>query len=203
MITDGGENSAIARRMQSKGFTLIEVLVALAIVSIGLLAIAALQATGLRVNHGAYLRTQASYVAYDIADRMRANLAAAVAGNYQVNANTPPTAPVAPAAPGSGFDCITNFTGTSVANTCGPAELAQADLFEWYASVAGRAGPPIVPALLPAGEATIACADTPCTRGSLHTITVRWDGDRTGAAGRNCPPQDNDDLLCVRIVVQL
>ncbi|MBA2408605.1 MAG: type IV pilus modification protein PilV [Gammaproteobacteria bacterium] len=176
------------------GFTLIEVLVALAIVSIGLLAIAALQMTGLRVNHNAYLRTQASYIAYDIADRMRANLTAAVAGNYQVNA----AAPVAP-----GFNCITNFTGTTVANTCSPAELAQADLFQWYASLAGSPGPPVVPALLPGSDAVIACADTPCARGSLHTVTVRWDGDRTGFTGRACPPVVDVDLLCVRIVVQL
>jgi type IV pilus assembly protein PilV len=56
-----------------RGFSLIEVLVALLVLSIGLLGLAALQAQGLRFNHDAYVRTQATHLAYDIVDRMRAN----------------------------------------------------------------------------------------------------------------------------------
>lgn len=55
------------------GFTLLEVLIALVILSIGLLGIAALQGVGLRSSHGAYLTSQASLLAYDMADRIRAN----------------------------------------------------------------------------------------------------------------------------------
>jgi type IV pilus assembly protein PilV len=53
-----------------RGFTLIEVLVAVVILAIGLLGLAGLQATGLRSNHSAYLRSQASLQAYDIIDRI-------------------------------------------------------------------------------------------------------------------------------------
>ena len=56
-----------------KGFTLIEVLVALVILSVGLLGLAGLQTTGIRNNHSANLRSQATIMAYDIADRIRAN----------------------------------------------------------------------------------------------------------------------------------
>jgi type IV pilus assembly protein PilV len=63
------------RRRRESGFTLIEVLVALLVLSIGLLGLAALQAQGLRFNHDAYVRTQATQLAYDIVDRMRANSA--------------------------------------------------------------------------------------------------------------------------------
>lgn len=55
------------------GFSLIEVLVALLVLSVGLLGLAALQTTGLAFNHQSYERTQAVLQAYDIIDRMRAN----------------------------------------------------------------------------------------------------------------------------------
>jgi type IV pilus assembly protein PilV len=61
-----------ARRVPG-GFTMVEMLVALLALSIGLLGIAGLQLTGLRANLGASLRSQATYLAYDILDRMRAN----------------------------------------------------------------------------------------------------------------------------------
>ena len=63
------------RRRRDSGFSIIEVLVALLVLAIGLLGLAALQAQGLRFNHDAYVRTQATQLAYDIIDRMRANRA--------------------------------------------------------------------------------------------------------------------------------
>ena len=63
----------MTRPSRSRGFTLLEVLIALVILSIGLLGIATLQGVGLRSSHGAYLTSQASLLAYDIADRIRAN----------------------------------------------------------------------------------------------------------------------------------
>lgn len=56
-----------------EGFSLVEVLVALFVLSVGLLGLAALQTTGLKFNHQSYERTQAVLQAYDIIDRMRAN----------------------------------------------------------------------------------------------------------------------------------
>lgn len=58
---------------RARGFTLIEALVALLALSIGLLGVAGLQLAGLRANVGASWRTQGTYLAYDILDRMRAN----------------------------------------------------------------------------------------------------------------------------------
>ena len=69
---------------RTRGFTLIEALVALLVLSIGLLGVAALQLTSLRSNHGSAMRSQATFLAYDIIDRMRANRAAALAGNYNI-----------------------------------------------------------------------------------------------------------------------
>jgi len=66
------------------GFTLLEALVAIVVLSIGLLGLAALQATALSFNSSAYQRSQATYLAYDILDRMRANLCRARAGDYDL-----------------------------------------------------------------------------------------------------------------------
>lgn len=57
----------------SKGFTLVEVLVTVVIFSVGLLGLAGLQATGIKYNHSSLLRSQATLLAYDITDSMRAN----------------------------------------------------------------------------------------------------------------------------------
>lgn len=57
----------------ARGFTLVEALVALVCLSIGLLGVAALQMTGLRSNLSSSWRSQATYLSYDIIDRMRAN----------------------------------------------------------------------------------------------------------------------------------
>lgn len=67
-----------------RGVTLVEALVALLVLSIGLLGVAGLQMAALRNNHGAHLRSQATVLAYDILDRMRANRTAAMATSYNV-----------------------------------------------------------------------------------------------------------------------
>jgi len=57
-----------------KGFTLIEALVTVIVMSIGLLGIAALQNTSVKFSYDSYLRTQSALLATDLFDRMRANL---------------------------------------------------------------------------------------------------------------------------------
>lgn len=72
--------SATGHRAQT-GATLIEVLVAVVLLSVGLVGLAGLQFNGTKFNHNAYLRSQATALAYDAIDRMRANLAACPAGD--------------------------------------------------------------------------------------------------------------------------
>lgn len=97
------------------GFTLLEVLIAVLVLALGLLGLAALQSTGLRSNHSAYMRSQATVLAYDIIDRMRSNKAAADTGSYDLAlaASPPPSPP----------DCINN--------PCSTAQLATYDLNSW------------------------------------------------------------------------
>lgn len=96
---------------RSRGFTLLEILIALVILSIGLLGIAALQGVGLRSSHGAYLTSQASLLAYDIADRIRANPGMIALGGSIATADG---------------DCDINVSGLG---------LSDADRVEWSCSV--------------------------------------------------------------------
>jgi type IV pilus assembly protein PilV len=57
----------------SRGFTLVEVLVTVVVISVGLLGVIALQVVSLRNNHDSYIRTQATALADDIIDRIRSN----------------------------------------------------------------------------------------------------------------------------------
>lgn len=67
-----------------RGATLIEVLVAMLVLSVGLLGLAGMQMTALKSNQSAYYRSQATVLAYDIIDRMRANRADALNGVYDI-----------------------------------------------------------------------------------------------------------------------
>jgi len=133
------------------GFTLIEVLIAMVVLGVGLLGLAGLQATSLKNNQSAYNRSQATQLAYDIADRIRANTGSAA--SYL-------TATMAPTAAAIQADC------NAVTTTCTAADIAQNDLFEWNAAMLQA---------LPAGAiGSIALA------GSIYTITINWDDNRDG-----------------------
>ena len=95
--------------IEQSGMTLIEVLVSVVVVSVGLLGVAALQVTTLQNTHNSLLRTQASALADDILDRMRANRTVALSGSY--NRAIGDTAPTA------------------------TATRADNDLKEWYAAI--------------------------------------------------------------------
>ncbi len=105
----------------NRGFTMVEFLVSVVVLSIGLIGLAGLQITSLRDNSRAYMRSQASILASDLADRVRANPVA----NYTTITATEKTS------------CLTT-TG------CSADEMAQHDLFEWnsklLAELEGGAG---------------------------------------------------------------
>lgn len=67
---------------REQGFTLLEVLITVLVLSLGLLGLAALQVTSIRDTQGAYLKGQAVNGAYQIIDAMRANRGDALAGDY-------------------------------------------------------------------------------------------------------------------------
>lgn len=127
------------------GFSLVEILVAVVILSVGLLGLAGLQTTSLKNNDDAYLRSQATMLAYSMLDHMRANHDGTISNDYDVA-----FADTAPAQ-----DCI--------ANNCTHAQLAKADLEEWLDKLAKT---------LPEGDGEI--TTTPVDTMTKVVVTVRW-----------------------------
>lgn len=67
---------------QQKGFGMLEVLIALLVLSIGLLGVAALQIVSLKNNQSSMSRSLGTISAYSILDAMRADRSSALAGSY-------------------------------------------------------------------------------------------------------------------------
>jgi len=140
------------RPRQQSGFSLFEVLITMVVSVIGLMGLAALQAAGVRSNQSAYHGSQAAVLAYDIADKMRANTASI--NNYLTSFMTLAQATAAGAQ-----------AGCSTTSGCTTAELAQNDLFDWAAALNAN---------LPSATGTIALD------GTVYTVTVNWDDNRDG-----------------------
>lgn len=107
----------LIRRAQ-RGASLIEVLVAILIVSLGLLALAGLLNVSGRVAKTSEFRATAAQLAADMVDRMRANREGATAGNYSQ----------APTALRTGK---ASQVSCAVATNCTALEIANQDKAEW------------------------------------------------------------------------
>ena len=136
---------------KNAGFTLIEVLIAMVVLAVGLLGLAGLQATSLRNNQSAYNRSQATQLSYDMADRIRANLADAntLANSAYVASTTAALQLTCNSSPG-----------------CTPALMAQNDRALWNANIISALG------LLGTGSVTVDAT----TR--IFTITINWTENR-------------------------
>jgi type IV pilus assembly protein PilV len=142
-----------------KGFTLVEVLVSLVVLAIGLLGIAKLMLVSSHANDSAYLRSQATSLAYQMLDNMRANRQAALTLSYNTAAATPVVFPYA------GTAC----TGTAC--TTAP-QVAQYDLFLWGMRLDANSG--LVPAgALPNGQGSVVTV-TDANNQTTVTIKVSW-----------------------------
>ncbi|MGH8351985.1 MAG: type IV pilus modification protein PilV [Pseudomonas sp.] len=71
------------RRLQ-QGVSLVEVLISVLLFSIGLLGLAAMQLNSMKANQTASVRSHATFLAYEMADRMRAARGDAQAGFYNL-----------------------------------------------------------------------------------------------------------------------
>lgn len=146
-------NCKMAKR--ESGFLLIEVLVAFIVIAFGMLGIAGMITVNLKSNSSSYIKQQAVQSAYDIADRIRANSARAIAGSYDVNNLTTGAAlAVPPTTPGT--DC-----GGA---TCSDTQLATYDTWYWLAKDIAQ---------LPNGSGSVVTA--PSGSNTMVTITVQWD----------------------------
>jgi len=132
---------------------MLEILIALLVLSLGLLGLAALQTLGVKFNQESYERTQATLLAYDMIDRIRANPTARTAGSNNfdnVNITYLPSYPADP----------------SCTSSCTPANLRDFDIRRWKDNIA---------ATLPKGQGAICrgtfnAALTTCTVSTSNTI---------------------------------
>ena len=141
------------------GFSLLEVLISIVVFSFGLLGLAGLQLFSLSSNQSANVRSTATTLAYDMADRMKANMAGVVAGKYNGIAGTD-----------NACEAVHFDDAHPAPATCTVAQLAQDDVYDWKKTVAG---------LLPGGTGTVCIDSTPSTAacdgvGLSYAVRVSW-----------------------------
>jgi type IV pilus assembly protein PilV len=142
---------------QAGGFTLLEVLIAVLVLSVGLLGLAGLQAHSLRTNNAALMRSQAIVVAYDALDMMRANRDQALRAGDSGYA-------VAFGDDVSPVDCA----------PCSSGQQARNDVATWRARIQALG--------LPSGEGEIVLTGSALAgSGVKASVRVRWDDDRDGS----------------------
>jgi type IV pilus assembly protein PilV len=163
-----------------RGATLIEALITLLVMSIGLLGMAALQLIGIQENTSAFRHSQATWFAYGMADRMRANLDLLadredVADHYDgINVD---------------MNSMPNGTICGAGSNCSVADMARFDADEWREQVM----------TLPGGQGTVEEDAT----GGRYLIRVMWDDDtRTNVDTEGCPSDDTIAKTCVEIMVE-
>ena len=153
---------------KQSGFSLIEIMVAALVLSIGILGVASLQIIGMKGTHQSYMKQQAMAVVQSLSERMHTNKQGVIAGNYLVDSST--------------FDC------NAVLNTCsGPSsnctvvEIATVDLHNLICgykkgSAPRTGGVEVVDAgdvsTLVNGELDVTCP-TGCATGEIR-INVQW-----------------------------
>ncbi|MDQ7074514.1 MAG: type IV pilus modification protein PilV [Gammaproteobacteria bacterium] len=139
-------------RSSHAGNSMIEVLAALFILSVGLLGVAGLQAQGIRAGHSATLRSMAVFKSQEIVEAVRANQVALLAGDYNL---------------GTGLGQQNNCEqGAALAVMCTPAQMAQNDVFIWRTTLG---------ALFPVGvEGGLTTAPASVANSRLLTVTITW-----------------------------
>lgn len=166
------------------GFTLIEVLIAVVIFSVGLLTVASLQVVARKANFEAVQRTTATHLAQGMLERMRANrrgLFTYVGGGGELVLGG-----ASQAAPGN--------TCQNRAAPCNSLNLALADLWEWEQLLDGS--------YEVAGGADVGGLVSPraCIRGALdaatgnYSVTIAWRGvNESSVAPADLCGADNPD----------
>lgn len=146
------------------GFTLIEVLVSLLILAVGLLGLVGIFVASTQNNKSASLRTIATLQAYDMADRMRANIGALTV--------------ISPTIPYYHLPTATQNT-TCYTATCTSQQMAQNDYYEWNTAASATSNPSVLP-----GGQGIVCLDSTPNDGTWDgtTVTPACDGLGTGYA---------------------
>ena len=134
------------RMKHEQGFSLLEVLIATVVLTVGMLSVAALQLTALKNNNATYVRNQAVILVSDMAERIRANLPPEVptgtpsTNAYSATANPFSTCTAATFGGAACNDPAPDCDGdqknkTLPTTTCNHSQLAAWDLANWKRSL--------------------------------------------------------------------
>lgn len=161
-------------RKSNAGIGIIEVLVALVVVSMGVLGMASLQLTGMKHSSSGYNRSMAVLYAENLATRMRSNQQGVSdfaydgfdSDNQNCAAKPDPfcQAQIGQASEACDINEMANFDLMSIA--CG----------SWGSDGEARDG---VIDSLSAGRLQVGCDDSPCLENSNYTLTITWNEGRT------------------------
>ena len=110
----------LSRQKSQQGVTLVESMIALLVISIGLLGIAALQLTAMSQNTSALNHSQAVWIAYNMSDRIRANITEF--NNYD------------------GIDTTTGYSQDCMSAVCTNAQMLTSDAADWSNLIATLPG---------------------------------------------------------------
>lgn len=154
-----------------RGIGILEVLIALVVVSIGVLGLAGTQLNVMRVAKGSNNRSQAVLYAQTIIEQMRANPAAVAGMTYEgldstaldCSALPNPYCNAYPSGPTTTPVCSTQIEKTQ--NSFYSVACGQWDGADAVNGIADN---------LPNGAITVQCDDAPCTDTSSYTISVTW-----------------------------
>lgn len=177
--------SVNARQGLEQGFTLLEVLIAIVIVSIGLLTVASLQVVTQKANYDAVQRTTASLLANELAERMRTNPGTEADNNVLADYLVPTTAPL------GGGSITTEPTPACISGApCSPAQLAARDLWEWERALDGQAELSATNAQTGGLVNPTACVTGPLDGSDgVYSIAIAWRGTNPlsdSTAGSTC-----------------
>ena len=134
MLRNGVLQTQRCQALNQRGVSLIEVLVSIVIASIGLLALAGVNASSARYTKMSQYRGTATLLANDMGERMRANKAGLASYAITSNFATQTTLPAAPAKLCHPVP-VTLPNPYTVAPPCTAAELAADDLQSWQVRV--------------------------------------------------------------------
>ncbi len=160
------------------GFSLVEVLVAVVLLSIGLLGLAKLQFWGVRHTGSAYFRTQATQIANEMAERLRANPGGVAADAYALNNDgcRPAQCSTLP------VDCRKE--------ACSPDQLAAYDVFSMACGETGADDEAGADDLLPEGGMRVVCSDIGAGKRRCR-VEVCWD---------EADAQDAESIVVLEVV---
>jgi type IV pilus assembly protein PilV len=126
-----------------RGFSLVEVMVAVVVICVGLLGIAKMESLAMSSTNMARMRSLAALEAASLAANMHANRAFWAGAN----GNPPPPTSIT-YTPSAGIVGIGSYPGGNTCNQCTPTEIADYDFGNWVNNLTG---------VLPGANATITC----------------------------------------------